>query len=171
MWKCLLSLGLPAGNDGRRASERKAIPTNTKDLGWASAENTTAGRGIWQGWKISASNRILTFPRSVVTIDTSVNGAWRSLASALAWGARGPRFKSGRPDWFSAKSGSLWPPNVGVAQKYPIGKVLPRAKALGFCLALNQLPHKRAIVCTSANCIQRSDHSPNHNADYFVHFA
>src|SRR5690606_19728066 len=26
------------------------------------------------------------------------NGAWRSLASALAWGARGPRFKSGRPD-------------------------------------------------------------------------
>jgi hypothetical protein len=27
-----------------------------------------------------------------------VNGPWRSLASALAWGARGPGFKSRRPD-------------------------------------------------------------------------
>ena len=26
------------------------------------------------------------------------NGAWRSLVSALVWGTRGPRFKSGRPD-------------------------------------------------------------------------
>jgi hypothetical protein len=25
-------------------------------------------------------------------------GAWRSLVSALVWGTRGPRFKSGRPD-------------------------------------------------------------------------
>jgi hypothetical protein len=25
-------------------------------------------------------------------------GPWRSLASALAWGARGPEFKSRRPD-------------------------------------------------------------------------
>jgi hypothetical protein len=28
-------------------------------------------------------------------------GAWRSPASALAWGARGPGFKSRRPDWKS----------------------------------------------------------------------
>jgi hypothetical protein len=26
------------------------------------------------------------------------HGAWRSLVSALVWGTRGPRFKSGRPD-------------------------------------------------------------------------
>src|SRR5688500_10777582 len=36
-------------------------------------------------------------------------GPWRSLASALAWGARGPGFKSRRPDqqnqWFTAISG------------------------------------------------------------------
>ena len=31
-------------------------------------------------------------------------GAWRSLASALAWGARGRRFKSCRPDF------QLYPP-------------------------------------------------------------
>src|SRR5690349_20386229 len=28
-------------------------------------------------------------------------GPWRSLASALAWGARGPGFKSRQPDQFS----------------------------------------------------------------------
>jgi hypothetical protein len=37
------------------------------------------------------------------TIFTRYNlcqfGAWRSPASALAWGARGPGFKSQRPDW------------------------------------------------------------------------
>jgi hypothetical protein len=27
------------------------------------------------------------------------DGAWRSPASALAWGARGPGFNSRRPDW------------------------------------------------------------------------
>jgi hypothetical protein len=38
------------------------------------------------------------------------NGAWRSLVSALVWGTRGPRFKSGRPD-------SNQP--VAVAHKWP----------------------------------------------------
>jgi hypothetical protein len=32
-------------------------------------------------------------------------GAWRSLVSALVWGTRGPRFKSGRPDWKSSLAG------------------------------------------------------------------
>ena len=31
-------------------------------------------------------------------IRSGANGPWRSLASALAWGARGPGFKSRRPD-------------------------------------------------------------------------
>ena len=31
-------------------------------------------------------------------------GAWRSLVSALVWGTRGPRFKSGRPDERKAPS-------------------------------------------------------------------
>ena len=31
-------------------------------------------------------------------------GPWRSLASALAWGARGPGFKSRRPDQNSSKT-------------------------------------------------------------------
>jgi hypothetical protein len=29
---------------------------------------------------------------------TDIFGLWRSLASALAWGARGPGFKSRQPD-------------------------------------------------------------------------
>jgi hypothetical protein len=33
-----------------------------------------------------------------VAITSTVDGAWRSLVSALVWGTRGPRFKSGRPD-------------------------------------------------------------------------
>ena len=32
------------------------------------------------------------------TVQNRVSGSWRSLASALAWGARGPEFKSRRPD-------------------------------------------------------------------------
>ena len=28
------------------------------------------------------------------------DGTWRSLVSALVWGTRGRRFKSGRPDFF-----------------------------------------------------------------------
>jgi hypothetical protein len=27
-----------------------------------------------------------------------LHGVWRSLVSALVWGTRGPRFKSGHPD-------------------------------------------------------------------------
>ena len=34
------------------------------------------------------------------------DGAWRSLVSALVWGTRGPRFKSGRPDSKTAVSAS-----------------------------------------------------------------
>src|SRR5580700_3932351 len=59
-------------------------------------------------------------------------GPWRSLASALAWGARGPEFKSRRPDqipqrltgtnppWTSGLA-SNWSPNVdasGGCQEY-----------------------------------------------------
>jgi hypothetical protein len=33
-------------------------------------------------------------------------GPWRSLASALAWGARGPGFKSRRPDQIAQFDGS-----------------------------------------------------------------
>jgi len=33
-----------------------------------------------------------------VAITSTADGAWRSLVSALVWGTRGPRFKSGRPD-------------------------------------------------------------------------
>src|SRR3954447_26270639 len=49
------------------------------------------------------------------------NGAWRSLVSARALGARGPRFESGRPDLglaisASAGDGGLrrWPDGAGV---------------------------------------------------------
>jgi hypothetical protein len=37
-----------------------------------------------------------------VIVDRQL-GTWRSLASALAWGARGRGFKSRRPDLFSVK--------------------------------------------------------------------
>jgi hypothetical protein len=33
------------------------------------------------------------------------NGVWRSLVSALVWGTRGPRFKSGHPDWTETRVG------------------------------------------------------------------
>jgi hypothetical protein len=36
------------------------------------------------------------------------NGAWRSLVSALVWGTRGPRFKSGRPDQRKPRSGGVF---------------------------------------------------------------
>jgi hypothetical protein len=35
------------------------------------------------------------------------DGAWRSLVSALVWGTRGPRFKSGRPDSKALVSGAF----------------------------------------------------------------
>ena len=37
-------------------------------------------------------------PPSGHGVRLSSRGAWRSLVSALVWGTRGPRFKSGRPD-------------------------------------------------------------------------
>ena len=41
-----------------------------------------------------------------------IHGTWRSLVSALVWGTRGRRFKSGRPDGYSDMSdqreGSGW---------------------------------------------------------------
>jgi hypothetical protein len=36
------------------------------------------------------------FAQPLVTL--TMNGAWRSLVSALVWGTRGPEFKSRRPD-------------------------------------------------------------------------
>src|ERR1700726_3702715 len=52
-------------------------------------------------------------------------GPWRSLASALAWGARGPEFKSRRPDQItllqsilrSCPSRKLLSGSLGVGQK------------------------------------------------------
>ena len=43
-------------------------------------------------------------------------GAWRSPASALAWGARGRRFKSSRPDWLGEppKNTVIWSRYGGV---------------------------------------------------------
>ena len=41
-------------------------------------------------------------PRPV--IELFLFGPWRSLASALAWGARGPEFKSRRPDQNPSKT-------------------------------------------------------------------
>ena len=39
------------------------------------------------------------YPRSMFDFNLGVlRWAWRSLVSALVWGTRGPRFKSGRPD-------------------------------------------------------------------------
>ena len=35
---------------------------------------------------------------SILCYDIGDNGVWRSPASALAWGVRGPRFESGYPD-------------------------------------------------------------------------
>jgi hypothetical protein len=35
---------------------------------------------------------------------TDIFGLWRSLASALAWGARGPGFKSRQPDQNSSNT-------------------------------------------------------------------
>ena len=40
-------------------------------------------------------------------------GAWRRPASALAWGARGRRFKSSRPDWRHGRGAA---PRAPVAQ-------------------------------------------------------
>jgi hypothetical protein len=40
----------------------------------------------------------LVFYRAFATSSTLGNGTWRSLVSALVWGTRGRRFKSGRPD-------------------------------------------------------------------------
>src|SRR6266540_5095643 len=41
-----------------------------------------------------------SMPIRTAALDiVSVNGAWRSLVSALVWGTRGPEFKSRRPDW------------------------------------------------------------------------
>jgi hypothetical protein len=51
--------------------------------------------------RVAAEGGLLSCPR---------HGAWRSLVSALVWGTRGPRFKSGRPD-----SNRL----TGVAHKWP----------------------------------------------------
>ena len=42
--------------------------------------------------------------RTELCYDMSDDGVWRSPASALAWGVRGPRFESGYPD--SWKTGS-----------------------------------------------------------------
>ncbi len=36
------------------------------------------------------------FNQRLVTLR--IDGAWRSLVSALVWGTRGPEFKSRRPD-------------------------------------------------------------------------
>ncbi len=41
--------------------------------------------------------------RSLYFASTFGIGAWRSLASALAWGARGRGFKSRRPDQFKVQ--------------------------------------------------------------------
>src|SRR4051794_33216268 len=46
------------------------------------------------------------------------NGAWRSLVSARALGARGPRFESGRPDLGSAISASA---GDGTVRRRPVG--------------------------------------------------
>jgi hypothetical protein len=43
-------------------------------------------------------------------------GAWRSLASALAWGARGRRFKSCRPD-FSGFARKIEQVNSGTCEQ------------------------------------------------------
>jgi hypothetical protein len=49
--------------------------------------------------KRTASRHTDRLRRSETLVIRSVtNGPWRSLASALAWGARGPGFKSRRPD-------------------------------------------------------------------------
>ena len=52
----------------------------------------------------------------------NANGVWRSLVSALVWGTRGPRFKSGHPDcmnsgiraWRAVRPGSDSGLNVAV---------------------------------------------------------
>src|ERR1017187_7497698 len=57
-------------------------------------------------------------------------GPWRSLASALAWGARGPEFKSRRPDQTSLQHTakafienyvleSNWSPNPACGDAFP----------------------------------------------------
>jgi hypothetical protein len=38
-------------------------------------------------------------------------GLWRSLASALAWGARGREFKSPQPDQYSSKTYRVYTPS------------------------------------------------------------
>jgi hypothetical protein len=51
---------------------------------------------------------MLDLPRKIIEVYYTSSrkrrkryiGAWRSLASALQWGCRGPGFKSRRPDFF-----------------------------------------------------------------------
>src|SRR5437879_2042387 len=43
-------------------------------------------------------------------------GPWRSLASALAWGARGPEFKSRRPDQIPQRVTNSRPARGGVLE-------------------------------------------------------
>jgi hypothetical protein len=57
---------------------------------------TRGSRGPCGGAAGQAAGERKPSGRAVLWLARS--GAWRSLVSALVWGTRGPRFKSGRPD-------------------------------------------------------------------------
>ena len=84
-------------------------------------------------------------------------GAWRSPASALAWGARGRRFKSSRPDttrpdrftkpvrsFLNDMTGSPSFPSIN--RKALIAFVLALLAILAFCVGLLPVPFT-ALLC------------------------
>jgi hypothetical protein len=48
--------------------------------------------------KLNQNNILVNNSKADYNFGSSEIGAWRSPASALAWGARGPGFNSRRPD-------------------------------------------------------------------------
>jgi hypothetical protein len=89
-----------------------------------------------------------------------VIGPWRSLASALAWGARGPEFKSRRPDQTIQRVTnptllphpsleSIWSPNGVHASRYQsVFRWLPRSALCFQQLGIHGVHgcHQRGLV-------------------------
>src|SRR5262245_52447050 len=72
-------------------------------------------------------------------------GAWRSLDSALAWGARGQRFKSARPDFSLYRSDSVVVREFFVRLR--VTATSSRGAKIMFQLDLEELtPKQRAMV-------------------------
>ena len=99
-------------------------------------------------------------------------GPWRSLASALAWGARGPEFKSRRPDQIPQRVTDTHPPwtsglesnrspNVDASARLPRTRKTP-APILG-------TSHPRKI-CLSRFSVQQTDSVSKTNVGFLQTF-